>query len=254
MGGGKKLLATGGPGFAAKISIRVDYNQELKKMPDIEITPLEVLNPEGERVADQFFRQSDRARCLALVLPGLNYTCEMPLLYYATHLLLEHGCDVLQVRADYTRPEFQTLGKMEQAQRLGADSGTALQAALTARPDGGGYEQIYLLGKSIGTISMAFLLSAFPDLPHKPIWLTPLLRQPLLVEAALNWKGPAFWIASREDHTFDPAAWTRVEGTLHQQHLLLDRGNHRLEVPGDIETTLANLKSVLLTIRKFISN
>ncbi len=223
-------------------------------MPDIEVTTLEILNPAGEAVTNQFFRQPGSARSLALVLPGLNYTCQMSLLYYATHLLLEHGCDVLQVRADYTGPAFQALGKMEQAQRLGADSGAALQAVLANRANGAPYEQIYLLGKSIGTISMAFLLSGFADLPFRPIWLTPLLRQPLLLDTALSWKGSGLWIASVEDPTYASAGWIRLITTPGQQLLLLDRGNHRLEVPGEIETTLANLKSVLLEIEKFISN
>jgi len=222
-------------------------------MSEVKITSREIVNPAGEPVANRFYQQPD-ARKLALVLPGMNYTCEMPLLYYATHLLLEHGCDVLQVCTDYTHSEFQALGKMEQAQRLGSDAVSSLQAARTARPDSGGYEQIYLLGKSIGTISLAFLLSAFPDLPFKPIWLTPLLRQPLLVEAALSWKGPALWIASVEDQTYAAAGWIKIIQKPDQQLLLLDRGNHRLEIPDEIETTLANLKSVLLAIQNFISN
>jgi hypothetical protein len=57
-----------------------------------------------------------------------------------------------------------------------------------------------------------------------------------------------------EDPTYASAGWIRLIITPGQQLFLLDRGNHRLEVPGEIETTLANLKSVLLEIQKFISN
>lgn len=223
-------------------------------MLDFEVTILEITNPEGEGVANQFTHQPGSARSLALIFPGLNYTCEMPLLYFATQLFLEHGWDVLQVRADYTRPEFQALGKMEQAQRLGADSSAVLQAALAIRGQGEHYEQISLLGKSIGTISMAFLLSLHPDLPFRPIWLTPLLRQPLLLEAALSWKGKGLWIASKEDHTYEAAAWERAAQTPGQQLLLLDRGNHRLEVAGNLEASLANLGRVQGAIRQFLKD
>jgi hypothetical protein len=227
-------------------------------MFNIHTTSIEITNSAGEKIGNQFFRLPNEASALGLVFPGQNYTCEMPLLYYATNLLLERGCNVLQVRVDYTRAEFQALSRWEQAQKLGTDASTALQALLHAArqpsADNQGDLPIYVLGKSIGTIATALLLAGFSNLPFKPIWLTPLLRQPLLMEAALDWKSPALWIASQEDHTFDESSWTRLAKISEHQCLLLEHGNHRLEVPGNLELTLSNLQATLQAIELFLKS
>ncbi len=221
-------------------------------MAELNIISLKIINPAGEPVANRFFRQPGNPKELGLVLPGLNYSCDMPLLYFATSLFIQLGCNVLQIRADYARPDFQALPKLEQAQRLGADATAALQACLAYKEEGTSYEQIYLLGKSIGTISMAFVLSAYADLPLKPIWLTPLLRQPMLVEAALHWKGPALWIACSADHTFDASAWEQVAQAQNQHQLLVDQANHRLEISGDLMNTLRIQQEILEAIQEFV--
>jgi len=56
-----------------------------------------------------FFWQEENTDHLALILPGLNYTCDMPLLYYTAQFLIADGADVLQVKYDYTQtPQSKT--------------------------------------------------------------------------------------------------------------------------------------------------
>jgi hypothetical protein len=43
----------------------------------------------SHNVPNTFFHQEINNGHLALILPGLNYTCDMPLLYYATQIMLE---------------------------------------------------------------------------------------------------------------------------------------------------------------------
>jgi len=71
-------------------------------MTEIRILSIPISGYNSTTVPNRFFQQTGAARTLAVVLPGLNYTCDMPLLYYPSRLLVEHGADVLQVQADYT--------------------------------------------------------------------------------------------------------------------------------------------------------
>ena len=229
-------------------------------MAEIEITHLELRRPSGEALANRFFRQADKAaerECslgksaaneLALVLPGLNYTADMPLLYYPTRLLVERGADVLQVCADYTRPEFQALDRLEQMRWLGADAQAALQVGQAQRD----YARLTLVGKSIGTLTLAYLVSAGGFAQATTIWLTPLLRQPWLVEAATQCRGRALFIAGTGDHTYNSEALQRIQDATGARTLLLESANHSLEIPGDLQRSLRYMQEILQTIADFL--
>lgn len=62
---------------------------------------LSITGFEGEPVPIQFLRQDGEAKGLAILLPGLGYTCDMPVFYYTELQFLVGGCDVLRVDYDY---------------------------------------------------------------------------------------------------------------------------------------------------------
>ena len=157
-------------------------------MPDLKITSLPITGYAGKTVPNRFFRQGEAARTLAapilaVLFPGLNYTCDMPLLFYPLKLLLARGAEVLQVRADYTVPAYRSLPPEERAAWLAADASAVVQAARLQ----GEYARLVLVGKSIGTIALASLVSLEPQ--AITIWLTPLLRNPLVTAAAEQNRG-----------------------------------------------------------------
>jgi hypothetical protein len=213
-------------------------------MSEVEITSLEITGHGGKSLPNRFFRQRGEAQGLAVLFPGLNYTCDMPLLYYPRWLFTLHGMDALQVWADYTRPEFQALSRLEQAAWLGGDAQAAVQAGWRQRS----YARLVLVGKSIGTLALAHL-AAQTTLASQAstIWLTPLLRQPHLVEAALRCTGPALFACGTGDATYDPAALERIQAA-GAQTLVLERANHSLEVPGEPFLSLRYLEEMLKAV------
>jgi hypothetical protein len=46
------------------------------------IQTLEIMGYRDERVPNTFFRNDEGTEQLAIILPGMGYTCHMPLLYY----------------------------------------------------------------------------------------------------------------------------------------------------------------------------
>jgi dienelactone hydrolase len=217
-------------------------------MTEIEITHVDIHRPSGEALPNCFFRQAGEASELALVLPGLNYTADMPLLYYPARLLVERGADVLQVQADYTRPDFQSLDRMEQMRWLGNDAQAALKAGQSQRD----YRRLILIGKSIGTLTLAYLVSLGGYAQATTIWLTPLLRQPWLVEAALQCRGRALFIAGTGDRTYDSEALQRIQDATGARTLLLPGANHSLEITGDLQQSLKFMQEIVQTIGDFL--
>ena len=62
---------------------------------------MDILGYGGVCVPNQFFRQPAGSAHLGVILPGVQYTSAMPLLYYAGCLLIEGGADMLTVDYDY---------------------------------------------------------------------------------------------------------------------------------------------------------
>ncbi len=192
----------------------------------IKITDLAITGYGGQPVPNVFFKQEERGKTLAVLLPGLNYTCDMPLLYYSTRLLEQRRADVLQLHANYTSTDFQMASPLEQIQRLSGDALAAVEIGLARLS----YNRLVLVGKSIGTLAMAHLV----DTPHAAeavtIWLTPLLGQPWLVEAAMKCREPSLFVAGMADPAFDAAALERIKESTGAEAFLV-RGSQ--PQPGD---------------------
>jgi len=215
-------------------------------MPDLNITSLSISGYGGNAVPNRFFRQERAGRMLAVLFPGLRYSCDMPLLYYPLKLLLGRGAEVLQVRADYTLPAYQSLLPSERAAWLTVDAEAVVQAARTQ----GEYTRLVLIGKSIGTVALASLV------PHAreaiTIWLTPLLRNPQVAAAAEQNRGGALFIAGTADDLYDAAALDRIRAATRVEALLIKGGDHSLEIAGDFFASLRALEQVMQTIGGFL--
>jgi hypothetical protein len=219
-------------------------------MAAIRILSLPVSGYNGTAVPNRFFQQAGAARDLAVVVPGLNYTCDMPLLYYPARLLVERGADVLQVHADYTLPAFQSRERMEQVAWLGQDAQGAVQAGSKQRS----YDRLILIGKSIGTLSLAYLVTQGGYAAAITIWLTPLLRQPWLVQAAAQCRGPALFVAGTGDSTYDPGALQTILQATGARSFILEGANHSLEIPGMLQRSVAWMSEYLWEIEQFLNS
>ena len=224
-------------------------------MADVEIASLSITGYASKPVPNRFWRQKTvNARAVGILLPGLTYSCDMPLLFYPARLLLQLGADVLQVNSDYTVPAFRNTSRPEQANWLGSDAQAAVQAGLAQR----GYSYLVLIGKSIGTLALAHLLSQDFGAKISPantlwVWMTPLLRQPWLVEAALRLKSLALFIAGTGDSTYDAREMERIRAATGADLLAVDGADHSLEIASDIHKSLLILVEVMQRMEQFLT-
>lgn len=217
---------------------------------NVDKSVLEVFGFNQRKVSNIFFQQPKSSGKLALIHPGLRYNCDKPLLYFTTEALLQKGFDVIQLWADYTTPEFHDLTQAEQSRCLFEDSSALLSAGKQTRS----YDLLLLGGKSIGTLTMTLLLNQDQKmLSATTLWLTPLLYMPPLVQVIKELQGPAFIAGSDADPTFDMEVASEITETPNISTLVVNGGDHSLEIAGDVHRSLQELSRITNSFSSFLS-
>lgn len=214
------------------------------------ISCLEVIAHQEIPLTNKFIKHKTPSERLALIIPGLRYTCDMPLLYYAARLLLERGCDVLQLWIDPDAPDFERISQAELTQQSLKYS----QALLIAGKNGGTYNDLLLVRKSLGTLTMTLMLThdqAF--LNETTIWFTPLLNLPPVSQVMLSLSGPTFVAGGDADPTFEQEAVSQIKSMPNATISVLKDADHSLEIPGDPIRSLQVLSQVMPDLAGFTS-
>ena len=202
----------------------------------------------GRQVANRFIRQDGESGRLALIFPGLHYSCDKPLLYYTGMALTTRGFDLLQCWEDYTQPAIAALPRLELAGRMAEDGAVLLRAGREQRD----YRQFLLAGKSIGTLTMGSLLASEPGLAGATtLWLTPLLHLAPVAGVARSLKGPALFAGGDQDGTYDPQVIAELQRLPNATTLTVPGGDHSLNVAGDplaSAQALGNFVEALLSL------
>jgi hypothetical protein len=172
--------------------------------------------------------EGDASRC-AVLLPGVRYFSQAPLLWFAREQAQTHGWSVVEV--DERAPEDQ-----EPFAWMRAQARQALEAA-------SGADLVVTIGKSLG--SAAATMVSGPA-----VWFTPLLIRDEIVEALGTATAPTLLIGSGADPTWhggtapDNPALEVIE---------LDGLDHSLEVSGDPLASLDVLRDVTARVGAFLA-
>ncbi len=214
-------------------------------------TSLDIAGYRGESVPHTFLRQAGEARHLGVVFPGWGYTADRPVLYYPGLLLLQRGADLLRVEYTYARrPEYLAAMQEERARWLHADVTAALEAGLAARA----YEEITLVGKSIGTLAMGHLLASDARLRRaRGIWLTPLLREERLLDQIRRWGGPSIFVAGTADPHYSPTHLEAAVAATRGRQVRIEGADHALEIAGSVVQTVEAMQKVVQALERFLS-
>jgi hypothetical protein len=202
-------------------------------------------------VPNTFYRQDEDTGHLAMILPGLRYSCDMPLLYYPTELFLTLGADVLLVEYDYGRTwEDANLALEEKLAHLYSDVYAAARIALAQRD----YVALSVVGKSLGTYAITHLLES--DLPLKPqacVYLTPLLANEQSKRETIRVCPRKLLVVGTADRYYNDTLLAEIIDATQSELLLVEGGDHSLEFPGDIVRSVQALEKVVRRIQEFLS-
>jgi hypothetical protein len=169
--------------------------------------------------------EGDPARC-AVLLPGVRYFSQAPLLWFAREAAQARGWSVVEVdeRAPADQEPFAWM--REQAQR----ALDATDAELTV-----------VVGKSLGSV-------AAPMVTGPAVWLTPLLVRPEIAEALASASAPALLIGSGDDPTWGDG---ELPDNPALEVLELEGLDHSLQVNRDPIASLDVLRTVLRRVCAF---
>ena len=170
--------------------------------------------------------EGDPSRC-AVILPGIRYFSQAPLLWFAREAAQAGGWSVVEVdeRAPRDQEPFEWM--RGQAER-------ALEAASSA-------ELVVVIGKSLGSVA-ATLVSG------PAVWLTPLLNQPEVAGAIASATAPTLLVGSTADPTWaEGAPDSEVVEVLELEGL-----DHSLQVTGDPTASVAVLGDVTARVGAFL--
>ncbi len=204
----------------------------------------------GQELANQFWRADQPAGWLAVVLPGQGYTSDMPLLFFTRRMLLWRGVDVLNLNPSTRSAAFQSSSEVDQLSWVKADVLTGVKAALGQ----GEYRGLILAGKSIGSLALAGAIEqAQTLLPTAVVWITPLLKWEVVLQAALAVRGPQVHLCGGADSTFEPARLQQILTANPLSSAYVAQGaNHSLEVPGNDQATFHGFSEAMLFLGKFL--
>ena len=173
--------------------------------------------------------ENDPDRCV-VVLPGMQYTTQAPLLWFAREVAAAHGWSALEV-LDSLPEGDDPFGWARDRARRALDRAEA--------------DEVVVIGKSLA--SAAAGLVADRVLPA--VWLTPLLDRTRVVDDLSRAARPALLIGGSADAVWAPDALAD-SGLL--QVVQLDGLDHSLQRPGDPGASLHALRAVATRIDRFL--
>jgi len=164
----------------------------------------------------------------AVILPGVRYFSQAPLLWFAREAAQAHNWSVIEVdeRAPQDEEPFEWM--RNRARR-------ALDAA-------SGADRVVVIGKSLGS-------AAAPMVTGPAIWLTPLLNRPEIAKSIRAATAPTLLVGSPDDPTWngglepsDPALEVLEDNCV----------DHALQVSGDPLASLDVLRRVTERVGAFL--
>lgn len=180
------------------------------------------------------------ADTLAVLFPGRGYSCDHPLLYYATDVALHAGVDVLQLTYG-----FQLDGKplAEDAYTSAAqDAKAALDACLHRHA----YGRLVFISKSMGTVIAPSLAGQMP-VPVSSFYLTPI---PRALEGILAHPGPC--ISGTADPFCKPSLALQLAAAKDIDLHLLEGLDHSLDHPTDVAESLRAMEAAMGWLADFL--
>jgi hypothetical protein len=178
---------------------------------------------------EAILREGDPGRC-AVLLPGVRYFSQAPLLWFAREAAQARGWSVLELseRAPGDQEPFAWM--RDRAERVldATEAGT-----------------VAVIGKSLA--SAAAPLVADRGLPA--VWLTPLLIRPEVVQALERATAPALLVGSAADPTWANGELPRGGSV---EVVELEGLDHSLQVEGDPLASLDVLRQVTERIGAFL--
>lgn len=214
------------------------------------ITSLPVTGYKNRPVPNTFFKQDNGSSHLAIIYPGYGYTADMPALYYPGQLLQDHGADLLKVNYDYSATdEFANAFDEEQYVWLYTDAFAAWEEAWKQRV----YQQVTLIGKSLGSLAVAHIVANDSRLSRVScVFVTPALSDHSFTNDILDARPRSLLVIGTDDRYYQPETLKDLEQATHSEALVFQRANHSLEIKNNLAGSIRIMERMIQAMDIFI--
>lgn len=216
----------------------------------MKLTQNEVTSSLGNSIPYTYVQTNLENNKLCIMLPGLGYTTDQPLFYYATGLFLEKDYDILHINYKYESQKFMELEQEKRIEIVSEDVKASLDQLLPERK----YEDIYIMAKSIGTAALVNELENRKEIRNaKIVWLTPLLQ----VDNVFNYlynsnQHEGLLIIGDKDRCYVEERFNSLTAKEDLKVKLMKDTNHALEHVEGMYMSIDCLKEILAEIDRFI--
>jgi predicted alpha/beta-hydrolase family hydrolase len=210
----------------------------------------DIIGHDSAPVPNRFFAtEGGNASKLALLLPGIRYTNDRPLLYYSRQLCQEHGHDALALDYQYGFDQrFQQLSQSEREEWMRADL-AALQERLNSAD---GYDTVTIVAKSLGTLLVSRLLATGIKQSVRVVWLTPVLSDEGVTRTLNSLPQPSYLVMGTADPYYNAESLKGVRQNRSVEVREVDGADHSLEIPSDVEASVRVLKEYISGLTSFL--
>ncbi len=215
-----------------------------------ELESLDIEGYNGKEIRNKFLKQRKGSGPISIILPGLRYNIDMPMLYYTTGILIEAGHNVLSVDLRYPEtPDFLSVSDQERKDWMFKDAEAIYNAVQRLE----GFNQSVLVGNSLGTLQMCYLVQNYPDIKGcKMLWLAPLLQNNWVLDQIVAHKGKSLVVIGTTDSNYDDAKVARLVEEGKCDVVTITRGNPNFDVPGGVLASMEQLTSIMSSFKDFI--
>ncbi len=184
---------------------------------------------------NHYYSESDE---VCFMLSGAGYAYDHPYFYFSRMMLLKRDVNVIEIQyvSDdlFSLPDEQ--GDAEVSRRIEA----VIEDVLHSRT----YKTIHFIAKSLGTVPLVSMMhrGLFPE--ARVVLLTPLLKDPAIVEAIANSQHHGLLVIGDHDRQFSPEALERCGSS----NLVLEQikgANHSLDLDFEVGPSLQVLGQIM---------
>lgn len=207
-----------------------------------EFLPIIYNSSEGNEVINDYYYDKDKnnSNSLVVLFPGVNYSCEKPLLHYARKAAVIEGYDVLCVRYGYKLSK-NDIGK-EIIKTVSAEVFQAIKNCHNEK-----YNNLYFISKSIGGEVAGNIADKMGYHNVKSLYLTP---TPSTVQHII--KTDSYAIVGTKDKIFPEENIQFVKPYKNVKLTLIDNAQHSLEIDNNIEESIKSLSKVACVFKEFL--
>jgi len=206
-----------------------------------------VMGYKGE--LDYLFDDTDGKR-LAILLPGVGYNNDMPLLYYSSKIFSSKGYSIFKVNYRYQgNDEFNNSSLQEIRKWIRADVIASTETLFKESK----FEEIVLVCKSVGTIAGLESLKTIKELrTARIIWQTPLTHMDEIVNDLNEIENESLILIGTNDQCYVKENIDLIGAKKNYKNIIIPDADHRLEVSDDIQQSIKIIETITKEISNFI--